>query len=469
MRSGSGRGAGPWLRALEAGALLGLLPLVASAGPRSVSLEFEPAVLELGLSRAVSGDTWPQDFDHGWRRSAGLEVRGEAGLRLRRGPWESRARLRGGWGEHLPARARWLEASLRFTSPHLALRLGREPVDWAPAPRASLLLSQQPPPLDHAAVAARTGATPLGQAAGEMLIAYLDDPDRAIPYPLLWGMRLIWEPRSWLSGEAQRTVLLGGAGRTRRLTGRNLWDIFRGRAENLERPPGDPSLYPPHDTDQKFAWQVALRPRAWARRHGLDDLELLWVYAGEDQFRHLVPMAPGRVAAARVHPRAGWAASLLFASTVDDSNFWYCHKVYGHGYTYRGSSLGHPMGGDAELWHASLHWLASPELLWSVRVWREERGFFRAADSVKHLEPGGHWGWRLAVEAPVRSLRLRALLGGSAAWGADRAGECPSCVCFGDPYSGRELPEGLFQVRLEWRGAPGALALDREAVWSGGE
>jgi hypothetical protein len=419
-----------------------LWPLPARAGWR---LEPEVSFFEAGLSRALAGGSWAEDFDQGWRRSGGLEAGLETGARLRRGPWEARARWRARWGEFLPARGRWLEAALGWRSEHLALRVGREPIDWGVAPQASLLVSRNPPPLDHAAIAARAAGV-----TAESFLAYLDDRHRAVPYPLLWGMRLFWEPREWLRLEAQRTILLGGGGRTRRLTPGDLWDIFLGSGENAERPGGHPELYPVGDTDQKFAWQIRLWPRAWARRRGLDDLEAFWLYAGEDRFRGLVPTAPGRAVGLRVHPSPRWAASFIHASTVDDRNFWYHHKLYGYGYTYRGFVIGVPMGGDATLGRVSLHWLPEGGPLWSIAVWRERRGFFRDG---RGLTAGGYWGWRLSAELPVRAARLQVLLGGSDAWGGDRA-------------TGR-LPEGLFQLRILWGPGLGVPALGRAEVWGG--
>ena len=421
-----------------------------AAGDTRWRLEPQSGLFEIGLASATSGRSWAADFDQGWRRSSGLEIGVESGLRLRRGPWEARARWRGRWGEFLPARGRWLEGSVRWSGNHLGLRLGREPIDWGPVPQASLLLSHHPPPLDHAGVVACFGAGPAGRGMGETFVAYLDDRHRTIPFPLLWGMRLAWEPRVWLRVEAQRTILLGGVGRTRRLQAEDIWDMFLGRRENLAGPSGHPEAYPVGDSDQKFAWQVVLHPRVWAQRRGLHDLEAFWVYAGEDHFRGLGPTAPGRALGLRVHPSPRWATSFIHAATVDDRNFWYHHKIYGYGYTYRGFLIGHPMGGDARLWHGALHWLPEPDRYWSLAIWRERRGYYRDG---RGLVAGGYWGWRLGIEVPMQAIRLRAELGGSAAWGGDRTTE--------------RVPEGLFQIKLMGGGGTGSVGLDRAEVWGG--
>lgn len=426
-----------------------LLALGAGEGRASSwTLTREATILELGLSRAIQGQSWAEDFDAGWRRSSGVEAGVESGARLARGPWEVRARWRGRWGEHLDARGRWLEASLRFQTDHFGLRLGREPIDWGPAPRAALLISRNPPPLDHVGAVGDVGLGRMGRLAGEMLVAYLDDRDRTVPFPLLWGMRLAWTPRAWLRCEVQRTILLGGGGRTQRLRGADLWNIFLGRSENAVGVPGHPEAYPVGDSDQKFAWLIDVNPRAWARRYGLHDLEAFWVYAGEDAFHGLGPRAPGRALGLRVHPRPRWAGSFIYASTVDDRNFWYHHKLYGYGYRYRGYVIGHPMGGDAHFWHAALHGMPTEDLQWALSIGRERRGYFRDGRGVV---AGGHWIWTLAVEVPLDALQLQVETGASTAWGGDRV-------------AGR-LPEGFFGLRLLWNGWRSGSALEREDVW----
>lgn len=448
-----GRDSGPRAargRLVAAGLAL-LLAIGGGVGRASPwTLTPEATVLELGLSGSMCGQTWMEDFDAGWRRSEGLEAGIESGARLTRGPWQLRARWRGRWGEHQDARGRWLAASLRYQRAHIGLRVGREPIDWGPASQASLLLSRNPPPLDHVGAVAEFGLRRAGRLAGETFVAYLDDRDRVLPFPLLWGMRLAWTPRPWLRCEVQRTILLGGGGRTQRLTGTDLWNMFLGRSENAVGEPGHPEAFPVGDSDQKFAWLVDLNPRDWAQRHGLHDLEAFWVYAGEDAFRGLGPTAPGRALGLRLHPGRRWAGDFLFVSTVDDRNFWYHHKLYGYGYRYRDYVIGHPMGGDARCWQGALHALAADDLKWTLSVRRERRGYFREGRGVV---AGGHWIGSLAVEVPFEVLRLQVETGAATAWGGDRV-------------AGR-LPDGFIGIRLLWGGYPTEPAVTREDVWGG--
>ncbi len=282
-------------------------------------------------------------------------------------------------------------------------------------------------------------------------MAYLDDPHRELPYPLLCGMRGTWHATSWLDIGAQRTILLGGGGRTQRLTVEDLWQILTGQGEGEAGPAAGPEHYAERDTDQKFAWQIDVHPRAWARRCGLHDLEAFWLYAGEDRFNGLVPMAPARSFGVRVHPTERLAASFVHVKTVDDLNFWYHHKVYVDGYSYHGVIMGHPMGGDAERWACGLFASPDGEQILSVRLVRERRGFFRDG---RGLTAGGFWMWIIGVEAPGPGVQLAADLGATWAWGGDRESD--------------RLAEGFARVSIVWP-RRASLAIDRARLWGTAE
>ena len=87
-----------------------------------------------------------------------------------------------------------------------------------------------------------------------VFLAYLDDEDRTVAYPLLHGSRLEWEPVDWFRFSASRTILLGGEGRTEKLKASDLIDIFLGRNEN---PTQGGSI---SNTDQKASlmWEARL-------------------------------------------------------------------------------------------------------------------------------------------------------------------------------------------------------------------
>lgn len=430
---------------------LALLAPPPARAVESLSFDLDTLGLTLTQSRALAGDTWTDDFDRGWRTSSGTQAAATAGFSLHRARWRARLLWSGRWGESLPAQGRLEEAWLEYREARLRLRAGRAPLHWAPARAADLLISTHARPLDHALVSTRREQLPLvpGGGLAETFVAYLDDRHRAVPFPLLWGMRARWSPLDWLSLEAQRTILLGGAGRTEKLSASDVWDIFLGRGESTSGEAPGPEHFSPRETDQKFAWQLVARlPRRVADRLGVRQAEGFYIYAGEDAFRGLRPMAPARAWGLRVAPSPRIAAGLLRVSTACRENIWYWHKVYLDGYRYRGYALGQPMGGDARLWQFDLAATLSGGLLASVEIAREERGIHNIERGVL---PGGHWRWSCACSVPGPGVRIHTRLGAATAWGADRSGRRPAA--------------GYVQVGVSLAREQGVARPDRLALW----
>jgi hypothetical protein len=436
-----------------------------------------PLRLTLEQSRPLDPRSHPSvrayrpDLDRAWLHSAGFETTLEAGCAYARGPFRAQLAWRGAWGEHLPARGRLEEATIAWRTSHFAARVGRASIRWAPAAEADLLVSANARPLDHVRFSARSdrlrrlGGLLTGVFDAESFLACLDDPHREVPNPLLWGMRAGWTPNAWLRIEAQRTIMLGGAGRGERFTPRDVWDIFWGRGEGSAADATGPEHFSHRESDSKFAWQTTLHPPEqgpW--RLGLYDLEIFGVYAGEDRLSGLMPLAPGRAWGVRAHPTRSLAASFVYASTAVRENIWYHHKVYTDGYTYRGVPLGHPMGADAKTWQLGLFAQLSEGTLASLRIAREKRGIYAIA---RGIEPGGHWRWAVTLCAPGPRLgraadvadgtpttRITATLGGATAWGSEL-------------ISGR-LAEGFARLAIEWVPGGQPLAIDRALVWGDG-
>ena len=269
----------------------------------------------------------------------------------------------------------WMERNLAVAGRRLEARIGLTRSFWGLGRSGSLLLGRTAPPLEQ--IQLRTvqplelpWAGPAGRLQGSIFLAYLDDRHRKIPYPLLQGTRIEWEPTDWFLFAASRTILLGGVGRTEKLRPRDLWDIWWGRNENLrgERPPSD--------TDQKasFSAQLRLPPRAGSRV-GIEGGRFFYEYAGEDAFKGLLPTAVAHHMGGSLCV-SGWILSCEFAETTDDANYWYVyHTVYGsRPYYHRGYVLGHGIEADARL---GTFRLEAPDL-----------GGFRAQAWIRSL---GHW------------------------------------------------------------------------------
>lgn len=377
--------------------------------------------LELQQSTASGGRVWEADFDQGGRWSDGLAA-GLVGGVSARGRWgELLFSWRGRGGEHIAFKGDILGAWAGLHLGPATLGGGRRSISWARAPGAGVLISRHAPGLDHALIAAEGARLPLigGGGQAESFVAYLDEGDRAVPYPLLWGMRLYWEPAGWFHLEVQRTIMMGGGGRTEQLTAGDLVDIFLGRGEGAEGPD-----YEPSDTDQKFAYLIEVSPRAWVREHlGLHDLSAYWFYGGEDRFAHLAPMAPGRTYGLRLAPARPVFFEVEYTTTSDDQNIWYWHKIYRSGYTYEGFILGHPLGPDARRWRGRITLLPERDRSFWAQGIREQRGIHRDEASWLPVPAGGFWRFESGIGMVIRGRELEVTVGAQTTWGGDRSAE----------------------------------------------
>lgn len=405
--------------------------LGAGAARAGGSVRSAGTTLTATLARPVSGDLWRRDFDGGTICSGDGELRILQRLAASWGGWQAGLAWQGQIGAHLTARGELREAWVAYRAGRVTFGFGRRTRLWAPAAAGELLISPHARSLDQ--VWFETGSWRLshaGRLSAESFLGYLDDCQRVVPYPLLWGMRASWEPRSWLRLEAQRTIMLGGGGRTQRLTTEDWIDMFIVRAENLRAEP-----YPPSESDQKFAWHAVVELGQLARPIGLEDLELFGTYAGEDAFDGIAPSAPAKSLGIRLKPVATTALWFVFARTTDDRQHWYHHKIYRSGYTYRGVWMGHPMGGDAKSWRGGLV-CAQGGILWSLDLRRERRGYFWDRCGTYPHVAGGVWQGAVGARTRLGRVAVELEIGAAQAWGGLVAEE--------------RLAEGIAVLSLTW-------------------
>ncbi len=249
------------------------------------------------------------------------------------------------YGEARPHGGQWLERNLSWRSNGLEVLAGLTRSFWGDGSEGSLLLGHTAPPLEMVRLrTVRPFVVPatrsIARFHGSIFLAYLEERDRTIPFPLLQGTRMEWEPSRFLRLSATRTIVLGGAGRTEKLTLPDLWNIWLGRNENIV----GPRDY--RDTDQKASFGLELRlPPTRETPSWFDGTRFFYEYAGEDAFHGLLPTAVAHLWGGSLG-FAGWLVLAEFAETVDDANWWYTnHTVYGSdSYFYRGYVMGHPMG-----------------------------------------------------------------------------------------------------------------------------
>lgn len=381
---------------------LRLARLAARPGGTSV---LEPGLLEVMYGKPLVHDLWLMDLDDGWSRGDGMGIRLETGYRRPFGKHVVlRARIRAGAMAGVPDRIRLLEGGVWGVTGPVGWAVGRQRFFWSPSTETSLLLSDNAKPLDAVALrSSRPWGLPwgLGRIQWETFLAYLDDPHRAIPHPLLWGSQFYWRPFSSLRLEIRRTILFGGAGRSQKLTPGDVIDILFGRDENLPGQDRDIS-----DSDQllsyavRWRWPLPNTTRLWAHSLGFRDLEIFYEYAGEDAIKNGFPTAVAHHLGLRAEYK-DWEAMGVYVETVDATNTWYEHVVYESGYRYRGRILGHPPGGDTRWIRARFGrpWLSFQGF--SMEVSWEKGGFFEDPKWEVTQLTGRYW------RTPMLGLRLQ--------------------------------------------------------------
>jgi hypothetical protein len=258
----------------------------------------------------------------------------------------------------------------------------------------------------------------LGPVRASMLLVYFDDAREPVPYPLLFGHRTAWRPNGWVELGAERTIMLGGAGRTERLTLRDVANVLLGRNENVVGYTGY------KDTDQKTGFDATLylgglRGLVPGFRGG----RLFYRYAGDDSFEGILPT---RVA---LH----YGGTFLFPETAVSleafsnvaSGLWYWNSEYPRGYRNDEAFLGSDLGWDARSVRLRLVRSLRRDLGARVEVSLESRGHefhddgtlepARGADPGRTAELGFALTRRLPSNARVTiELRSRLARGGFA-------------------------------------------------------
>ncbi len=251
------------------------------------------------------------------------------------------------------ARVSWLEANAAVRAGPASLEAGRTRLWLGPARHGSLLLSTNAHPLDlvHLRLAgstpARIPALPdLASLGGGAAVAFLTDARRDYPNPDLGVLYLRSQWSTWLAIDVYRTLLFAGEGRGFRVGWTSLGDLLAARDENGPGGAENPS-------DQIAAAAVEVRVDALlAANRGRSPREdggawIYYEYAGEDNLRRFKLRDRGITMGAR-WTRREWDFTAEYARNHDNPAIWYAHSVYTSGYTYRGTILGHHMGGDAQ-------------------------------------------------------------------------------------------------------------------------
>jgi hypothetical protein len=307
--------------------------------------------------------------------------------------------------------------NIAYRTRSLEVLAGRAPGFWGDGWEGSILLGRTAPPLDMLRlrtirpIHAVPGTGAISRLHGSTFLAWLRDEDRTIANPLLHGMRLEWEPTTFVRVGASRTILMGGDGRTERFRLADILDILLGRHENKVTGRDH------RDTDQKASLHGEIRlPAALHGWAWLTGPRLFYEYAGED-FDGFLPTAAAHHQGGSIG-LAGWMLLFESAEMVDDSYNWYTHMVYGpDAYRHEGFLLGHPAGTDGWSLHLRL-W--SPELAsirtqayWKRRTFDPEENEILSTTRIAGLGFVRPLGSTSSVEGFVERSRTIAKGGGA--------------------------------------------------------
>ncbi|MDH5527212.1 MAG: capsule assembly Wzi family protein [Nitrospirota bacterium] len=232
------------------------------------------------------------------------------------------------------------EGYLAANAGPLWLAAGHQPIVWGPGPDGGFLLSTNAAPLPALRVRSDElhrfsgKASWLGRGGFDLFFARLEG-NRAIPHPVLAGLRLDWAPGHRLAIGLSRTVMAGGRGHS--LSGSDVWRIITGSNQRAGV-----------DTSNSIAgFDVALILPAGGHR----GVRLYTEYAGEDESNAwpTKPAIRGGLLLAGLGPEANHSLHAELAATdvfydAPPSGVWYRHSLYSSGYTFRGRIIGDPIG-----------------------------------------------------------------------------------------------------------------------------
>jgi len=273
-----------------------------------------------------------------------------------------------------------VEGYLKINITNLELEVGRDSLWWGPGYHGTLLLSNNAQALDLIKLSnPRPVLLPwifeyLGPFQFTTFIAELEKA-RTISKARLWGMRLNFKPHPLLELGLSRSIMLGGEGRP----SLGLGDYGKIFLANEENKPGK------LNNNQLASADLSLRipmPKTFSL---LKSITLYTEIGGEDEAN----WGPSHIG------YMGGAYLVLFEGKTDlrieyannhvssQPTAWYTHSVYQSGYNYKGKTIGHHMGSDADdLFVRVTHYLGS-DLLLGLNFDRERRRTTAAVTEIR--------------------------------------------------------------------------------------
>jgi len=278
-----------------------------------------------------------------------------------------------------------LQGAVAFGLGPLEVSAGRQSLWWGQGRHGSLVLTNNAAPLDMLRI---TNPQPLllpwlfkqlGPFRFDVFWSQLEK-ERTVPEPWFAGLRLDFKPLPNLEIGASRTVIFGGEGRPD-IEFTDFLTIIGGK--NLSRD---------EDTsNQLAALDLSLRlPFLWGAR-------LYGEWGGEDEAGGFVSNHAylAGLFLPQLEPSGRSSLRLEFADLshiAHNAPAWYRHGIYKSGYTYQQKILGHHVGGAAKDLYSELRLDLPADLLLSLTLDFEKRGYDRPVFE-EHLEAGIGLTW----------------------------------------------------------------------------
>jgi hypothetical protein len=228
----------------------------------------------------------------------------------------------------------------KIAAHNLELELGRDTMWWGPAAQGDLILSANAAPLNLLKISTPhpfhlPGLPQLGEWQLAYFVARLEQ-NRSIPHALFSGLRVTYQPTSFLQLGYSGAFQAYGENGISLGTTDYIAHLFAPPLDNKASSANGLATY---DVVLSVPWVNAL-----PFLHGI---KFYW-QRGQDSSRDIGGLLGGGNILGGVIDGGRWDVRMEFAETRNRGATWYTHPTYQSGVAFKRFFLGHPMGGDAE-------------------------------------------------------------------------------------------------------------------------
>ncbi len=290
----------------------------------------------------------------------------------------------------------------KLTLANVELEVGRDSLWWGPGYHGSFMLTNNALPLYMVKVSAAEPFIPswifkyLGPTKIAFFLAWLY-ARRDYPHALLSGLRVDFAPSRYVEIGASRMLQFGGKGRG--LKGVDYLEAF------FREDQGTGNKF---DNNNLASIDMTIRIPGVGRYFPLArDLEVYGEIGGEEiepdglwPFRRAFFESIPQFLKFKGHLVGLFLTNFFGLEGVDmrleyaqNGPQWYRHGVYGSGYRYKGTVMGHHMGRDAQDIYMRLSYRLDKDTLLGVELDREKRQGGTADEEKRQLGLDLMWSW----------------------------------------------------------------------------